>query len=334
MKTRLRFVLIVVLVCATSRLVHAAGTPTSFGPLPPVVPSGQDGWLLPASEESLTSTVPLTEVNFDDCYVRPQWTVWAGAIFLTRNSPNSQTLLSSGGTPFFNAQQFNFGTSAGPDINFIRQGERFGVDFRYFQVNNIQATRTIIPGLTPLQLELADPVNVGNDILSQSYGSSLQSVELNARRNVGANFAVLAGFRYISLQEDLRTRFDLPLDLFPAINFDVDAINRLYGGQIGVDGTLWSAGRFQLLSTAKAGVYGNTANNAARMSVFGDGDFSYGTSATTVSFVGDLNFSGVMQLTDHWACAADTSSCGSRTWPCRASSSRTSATTSSPIRKW
>ena len=230
----------------------------------------------------------------------PRWTVWGGAIFLTRSQPESQSLIRSGGNSIFNAQQFNFGTTAGPDINAICHGDVVDLGFRFFQVNNISAQRTIIPGFNS-DLDINDPINLGSDILGQLYTSSILSVELNARRNITDRVTLLAGFRYLQFEEDLRTRFDLPLDLFPAINVDIDGINRLYGAQVGVDAILFDMGRFQILRAGKAGVYGNTASNAARLSIDGDGNYSYGRSAGAVSFVGDLNFNGVFQITDVWS---------------------------------
>jgi hypothetical protein len=209
-------------------------------------------------------------------------------------------LIRESGNVLRNANDFNFGTSAGPDINAIRHGDNFDLDFRYFQVNNISARRSIISGPNAV-LDVADPVLVGNDILGQLYGTSILSVETNLRRNISDRVTLLAGFRYIQLQEDLRTRFDLPLDIFPAINFDVDGINNLYGAQTGVDTILFDAGRFRVLSAAKAGIYGNTARNAARLSIDGDGIQTFGSRGSAVSFVGDLNFTGVYQLNSIWS---------------------------------
>jgi hypothetical protein len=243
-------------------------------------------------------SAPLREVDlYDDA---PSWTIWGGAIFLTRSRPDSQSLIRESGTILRNANDFNFGTSAGPDFNAIRHGDNFDLDFRYFQVNNISAHRTIISGPNA-ELDVADPVLLGDDILGQLYGTSLLSVETNLRRNITDRITVLAGFRYIQLQEDLRTRFDLPFDIFPAIDFDVDGINNLYGAQTGVDTILFEAGRFRILSAAKAGIYGNSARNGARMAVDGDGIFSFASRGSAVSFVGDLNFTGAFQLNNVWS---------------------------------
>jgi hypothetical protein len=293
------------LVCTACLANVSPADSATGGFFAPVFDHAPTGLLVPASTptEPETRIVPATSevelVDLDDTY-EPTWTVWVGSIFLTRSNPTSQTLISSGGAEIFNARQFNFGTTAGPDVNVLAHGDVFDVDFRYFNVFDVTARRTIIPGGSA-QLEINDPVDLGSDILSQTYNTGLQSVEINARRNVTSHLALLAGFRYVSLNDDLRTRFDLPNDIFPAINFDIDGINRLYGGQIGADAILWDSGRLQLQSALKAGIFGNSASNAARMSVFGDGDFSYGTSRQTTSFVGDVNVTGVVQITDHWS---------------------------------
>jgi hypothetical protein len=75
----------------------------------------------------------------------------------------------------------------------------------------------------------------------------------------------------------------------------------LYGAQTGVDAVLFDGGRFQILSAAKAGIYGNTARNAARLSIDGDGIYSFGTRGSAVSFVGDVNFTGAFQLNNVWS---------------------------------
>ncbi len=274
--------------------VALAGT---FGlPLPAQVPAGQ---LPPISDtRDDGDAVPLREVDLID--EAPSRTIWGGAIFLTRNRPESQSLIREGGSVLCNANQFDFDTTAGPDLNALRHGENFDLDFRYFQVNNISAHRSIISGLGA-ELDVNDPVLLGDDILGQLYGTSVLSVETNLRRNITDRVSLLAGFRYIQLQEDLRTRFDLPLDVFPPIDFDVDGINNLYGAQTGVDAVLFDGGRFQILSAAKAGIYGNTARNAARLSIDGDGIYSFGTRGSAVSFVGDVSFTGAFQLNNVWS---------------------------------
>ena len=200
---------IVAIIFATGPLSQAEAATGSSGLLTEWASDVADGspFLTGGPSEAYADTTPITPVSFRQ--PAPRWTAWAGAIFLTRSSPSSITLISDGAAEIFNAGDFNFGTAAGPDINVIRHGTNFDLGFRYFQVNNISARRTIIPG-APAQLEFSTPLFLASDILGQLYTTSLLSVELNLRRNVSSNLTLLAGFRYLSLDDDLRTRFDLP----------------------------------------------------------------------------------------------------------------------------
>lgn len=239
-----------------------------------------------------------TEWCDDCCYdCAPRWTVWAGAIFLQRDSPGRQTLVASGGTSLLNADQLNFGTQGGPDINAIRHGEMFDIGFRYFHVNQMTARNRVFPfgGTGTIQLDV--PFAFTSPTIDAVYTTSIQSVEINLRRNVTPGLALLAGFRYISLRDDLAHIFALG-PLTGRVN--VNGINRLYGGQIGADANVWTAGRFQLQTALKAGVYGNGSNNALR---FHNGLFetSISRNAGQVAFLGDWNFSGIVQITDVWA---------------------------------
>lgn len=272
---------------------HAPGATTVASLLAPPAPADA------VDSPLLTDVQYASEADYDQYYL-PEWTAWIGAIWLTRSNPTSETLISSGGAELFNARQFRFGTGAGPDVNLIHHGDVMDIGFRYFQVNQISAYRSIFPPGNS-QLELNDPVDLGSDILSQLYKTGLLSVEINARRNVTSNFTLLAGFRYLALDEDLRTRFDLPFDIFPPIDAHIDTANRLYGGQVGATGLLWAAGPVQIQSALKAGVFGNSARNGARLVVPGDSISFFGTHGSQVAFVGDLNFTGVLQLTDHWS---------------------------------
>ena len=71
-----------------------------------------------------------------DCCDRPCWTVWAGAIFLHRSHADVLAVANTG-----NPSAYYFNTPAGPDLNAIRRGGLFDLDFRYFNVFNMQAAQ-------------------------------------------------------------------------------------------------------------------------------------------------------------------------------------------------
>jgi hypothetical protein len=230
----------------------------------------------------------------------PRWTIWAGAIFLQRDNPDGQSLVFDGADELLNAGDLEFGTQAGPDLNAIRHGELFDVDFRYFHVHNMTAHERIFPP-GAVDLNLATPFSVDCPQLDASYVTNIQSVEVNLRKNLSPNVTVLAGFRYIALNDNLGHEFDIFNDAFDLFTLRVFGINRLYGAQTGVDANLWTAGRFQLQSALKVGVYGNDARNQIRLRTLGVLDTSIGTREQQTAFVGDWNFTGVFQLTDVWA---------------------------------
>jgi hypothetical protein len=236
----------------------------------------------------------------DEAYLGPRWTAWAGAIFLDRSDPRNQSLASSGSTTLLNANDMNFGTQAGVDLNALRHGDVFDVDFRYFQVDNMSAQQGFSP-FGPFNLDLANPFAIDAPRLDTYYTTSIQSVEINLRKNLTPRLAVLAGFRYLALDDDLGQKFDIFGDSFSLYSLNIDGINRLYGAQIGLDGVVFSIGRFQVESAVKAGIYGNDARNALRLSVLELPTTSIGSRADQTAFVGDWNFSGIYQLTDHWA---------------------------------
>ena len=230
----------------------------------------------------------------DDCCSRSCWTVWAGAIFLHRSHAD---VLAVGNTG--NPSNYYFNTPAGPDLNAIRRGDVFDLDFRYFNVFHMLGGQGL--ALAPNDFTFGAFTSPGA-FATSSYTSSLQSVELNLRRDVTPNITVLGGFRYLSLREDFGVNFDpFNVGLFST---HLNGINRLYGVQGGAYITLLRWGFFDLQSAFKGGIYGNNAMGALRVNEFNTFQQSVSSSAHTTSFVGDISFTGVFNLNDTWAIRA------------------------------
>jgi hypothetical protein len=233
----------------------------------------------------------------------PRWTVWAGAIFLTRSTPRAAPLVVDGVDPLVDAGDLHFNTQAGPDVNLLRHGPDFDINVRYFQVNDMSASRTLFPPNT-VDLLLNTPLSVDCPRLDTTYGTSLQSVEVNFRQNVSPQLTLLAGFRYLSLRDHLSFGYDDVNDSAGPIGVTLSGLNNLFGAQMGADAILWSAGRFQLQSALEAGVFGNSAQSTLDLSQTGAFGPPLGAHAQPTAFVGDLNFTGLYQLTEHWAVRA------------------------------
>ncbi|REK13047.1 MAG: hypothetical protein DWQ37_10515 [Planctomycetota bacterium] len=228
---------------------------------------------------------------------RPRWTVWAGAIFLQRSEPARTGLIFNGPNTLFNAGDLNFGTAAGPDINAIRHGEVFDVDFRYFQVMNMGAHERIFPPGAS-NIGLGSPYNLNVLQIDVNALTSIQSAEINLRKNITPNISLLAGFRYLSLDDHIKHQYEV-LGLSETLG--VFTVNQLYGAQAGFDANVFTWGRFQLQTAAKGGIYGNAARNEIRVRSFGVLDSSIGAREQQTTFVGDWNFNGIFQINDIWA---------------------------------
>jgi hypothetical protein len=233
-----------------------------------------------------------------------RWTVRAGTSILQRGHLQSQSLITSlSGGELLNANQFNFLFQGGPDVYLARRGEWADVDFRYVGVNQWMSTTRNVSDATGVQFEFFDPARTQVDeptFVQAQYFTSLQSVELNLRRNVTPRISLLAGARYFSLRD--RMDFDISALYGPQqIDASVGSANNLLGLQLGADAIVWqSPGGLRLESAIKAGVLGNAAGNSMQLQIADGGGALYANRDHT-AFWGDLNVTGVYQFNRHLA---------------------------------
>ena len=151
--------------------------------------------------------------------------------------------------------------------------------------------------------------------------TSLYSFEANGRLSFFSRVTLLAGFRWLQLNDELQGTLT-PVDLgepswkeiYPsptlwqirsppastpiAINppfWTTKATNNLYGLQAGVDGKLWEFGHLSLDGEVKAGVYDNSAEQSALVSMAKQ---LYPARATVsaVAFVAEADLNATYQL--------------------------------------
>lgn len=266
-----------------------------------------------AAEDTLEASSVLTssagepgECTFDECCY-PRWSARAGAIFLQRSTPGSSDFIynANTGDSVINPNGFVFPYQAGADVGLLRYGECYDFDIRYFGINNSVATQGPIDEPPGVALALPglggggspDPLRV-----TSTYKTSLNSVEFNVRKRVWPNVSLLAGFRYLSFDERMSAEGTI-IPAGPSSGVSIGSSNDLFGLQIGADTILWSNGRrFRIESAIKAGVYGNSAGSSLLLGdPSGGGGFAATNSRGHAAFVGDLNFTGVYQLSDRWA---------------------------------
>ncbi len=227
-----------------------------------------------------------------------RWSATADAIFLHRSDPSSGVLAFNTEEPseLLNANNFDFGVQTGVDVSLgCVLKNCWGLELRYFGVDDWDDTQFI--GTTAddlLQFNAAPPVFVesGNAIAS-TYSSRLHNAEVNLTREVCDWLGLLAGFRYLELNENGLTSL---VDSDSSFAYGVTTSNHLYGGQLGAITSLWCNKYFQFDAIGKAGVYGNhsqhnglLATDAATIVATGSDD--------DVAFIGELGVVGSVCVT-------------------------------------
>lgn len=239
----------------------------------------------------------------------PRWGGYLGAVVLERASPVSTPFVINPVTQqnIIDPAGFDFPFVGGFDIGAVRYGSWADVEFRYFGVNDWDASQG--PVLSPdgftLPIPGFDPSFFPLTIASW-YASSLNSVELNLRRNVWPGFSLIAGLRYLSMRERLAFFVgDSSLENGTIIGFNAN--NDLYGLQIGGESTFLQIGsRFRMETALKAGVFANGARSSIGANHIGSGgggdpDVITWWGEDHTAFVGDLNVTATYQITEHLA---------------------------------
>lgn len=271
---------------------------------PPDVPDAE-------SDSNITAIEPLDSVELTDDSAESNaetadeeerderdwgdWRVRVGALFLARSGPPAYPLNDE---LFFsertiNAASLDYPIGAASDISLRLPGSVVDLDFRYFGVSQAMADTGPLPGLI---------YNTGISYENRaSLSSSLQSAELNLRREVHPSVGLLAGFRYVQFREQWAIEQDFSFRFF-GVNVANDTIarNELFGLQIGSDALLYSFHRLKLEGALKAGVFGNSASSGRRYSWRLAGDHEtqrYDARQGAVAFVGDINLTAGVQLT-------------------------------------
>ncbi len=232
------------------------------------------------------------------CDVR--WTIRSGALILRREEPEAFAIFANGvgGAAVLDAQDYNFDSSGGVDFSATRHwNECDSLEVRYFGIDGWTANQaSAFPASG--QLNTATPIFFnGFNALASSHGSELYSTEVNWRRQYFPNVALLAGFRYVELSEELRTQVT---GVPGTALYNIDTDNQMYGFQIGGDVHLLSCQRLALEGLGKAGIYGNTGRHVSVIEfppanpVFGP---SFDREKRT-AFVGEIGLTGVYQLTN------------------------------------
>lgn len=235
------------------------------------------------------------------------WTFSGGPIFLHRGNPDYTPLfVDQNGVPLCFASDFDFGYETGLDVALRRfLSPRSSLEVRYFGVDDWSASKQIVNQSGTTQVGTNPPSGGGepdppppSPFISDAfaiYSSSLDSVEINFRQTHVEGIDFLIGFRWIELGEmiNTRTRQTMVPDQDTVGIFDNDVNNHLYGVQCGVDGTIRNSGVCWINAFAKAGIYGNSADQSAKYisETYSANSWWNHASGSDATFVGEIAFS-------------------------------------------
>jgi hypothetical protein len=193
---------------------------------------------------------------------------------------------------------FDFDNQTGIDATIARRlANGDAIEARYFGVDDVFAGSTIVTPGNFIGVGFTGPAGV---TARSSYWTQLKSVELNYKYAVNERISVLGGFRYLQLNDTLRTTLNnnVATGLY---EFE----NEMYGGQIGLDLLLTDPCKaLELRVVGKAGWYNNDYEGGVRL-LQGNNVLSANAGAGDgTAFVGDLVFSASYWFNEHIALRA------------------------------
>ena len=242
-----------------------------------------------------------------------RWTVSVEAIVLDRTGGVNRTLVERvpGDVPFFltsiasgpeafNSNQFQQGFSAGPKIDLIYHGDSgYSAELSYFNIFNQSATKAVGPDNPADWLVMKAPGSFWQtqdfpyQAMAWSDTTNLYSAEANGRLALSSRVTVLAGFRWLQLNDNLLgtltpadrteptwktsctistcklsqiTDGNTPAGTYPPF-WNTSTVNNLYGVQIGMDGKILELGRFSLNGLIKIGLFDDNAGQSTGVSM-------------------------------------------------------------------
>jgi hypothetical protein len=286
----------------------------------------------------------------------PRWTVSIEAVALGRSGGVDQALVSRapGATPFyvsppgvstanaagveaFDSNQFQQGLSAAPKVSLIYRGDSgYGAELTYFGVLGLSDAKAIGPDGDWLVMRAPGSFwqtpDFSNQAMAWKSTTKLYGAEANGRLDLSSRATILAGFRWLRLDDNLQGALTPPdtaaptwktgYPCSPSCTFaEIPAMpnggqsqnyppfwttsttNNLYGAQIGADVKMLELGRFSLDGLIKTGIFDNDARQSTVVSM---AKALYPSQAATnrAAFVGEAALQLKYQFTEGLALKA------------------------------
>jgi len=221
----------------------------------------------------------------------PLLTIRAEAIIWDRVDGGAIPLVSSPVNVTTN--DFNFDWRGGPRMTITAHNilqTVWDAEVTYFGIDGWQS-QLDLPGINNF---LTTPqINSGTIPGSIVYSSTLDSVEVNLRRQYNDWLAWMMGFRMIEVGEEQK------IDLGAIADHTIDVNNHLYGGQFGLDTLLYDKGGPVYVDIiSKVGIYSNNADSETLINGVGGALPRVFADGTSTPFVGELNFISGFRITD------------------------------------
>jgi hypothetical protein len=248
----------------------------------------------------------------------PRWTASAEFLIFDRIGGGNQTLVeklpssvrfvdiaNTSGDVVLTGNDFQ-GFSGGARVGMIRHGDSgYDCEFSYFQIDGWDVNKRIGPDSPPDWLVMRAPGNFIQtnqppfDIQSMdwNYASQLHNAEFNVRWNPSNRVTLLAGLRWMNLQEHLVGALEPPTISWEPPFWNGTTSNNLFGIQIGADGKIFERGRFSIGGLVKAGIFDNNASQTTAVSVIFKQVRTASASTNHASFVGETGLQCKYQVT-------------------------------------
>ena len=195
------------------------------------------------------------------------WRLDAGALILHRSTPDAVVLMNDTTDPTrsLNANDFDFDWQAGWQLSLGREMEcGRGLQARVMVVDGWTASTSVTINSTlfdPLQINTDPPVFAPNvQTIDATYGSDLIGVEVSWQEPLESGLRLLAGFRYIGFDEQMRALMDAAPQTF---SYQTTTQNRLFGFQAGAMTPEICLAGWRLDAGLKAGIFHNSGSQSS-----------------------------------------------------------------------
>jgi len=192
-------------------------------------------------------------------YGFPTVSIATDLVILSRSTPSSNPILWDAlDNPILDASDLGSASDAGARLN-ITFFDHWQWDFMFdFLFMGEMVSRQTVDTSGGVNLYFYQGVAV-DPVDTAIFRSDLDTGEFNVRRRFGPMFAMLGGVRYLELSEELNFNEGGGLG-----GYTSQSDNRLFGGQLGVEGVLPLSGFGRLFAIGKYGIYNNRYNVAAQ----------------------------------------------------------------------